>query len=328
MKKVDFLKLLPVFSLMSRLELDAVADLLEPRIYPKGSVIFNQGDAGSEMFIVHTGSIGLYKTIQNGVRRECRPFGPKTFFGEMSLVEGECRPGTCYALEDSKLFVLSGLNFFRMVWDYPMLGVKFLKAMTKDMIERLSKASGFLDDMVRWGEIARRRAVTDDLSGLFNRRFLEESVKTRFSRGFGECKKCSLLMIDFDKFRDINFTYGTMAGDAVITNAGAAIQRVVGENNIPSRLSGDEFAILLPESGIEEAMNLAKKLQEEIAALFLEFKAGPGVKPENVTLTLSIGAASCPEHADTETELFHAADQALYRAKMEGRNRVCCSELS
>lgn len=323
MKKVDFIKTIPVFSSMSGLELDAVAAFLEPHLYPKGSVIYGEGDAGSEMFIVHTGTIGSYIAESDGKRRELKSYGPKAFFGEMALVEGECRMATCYALEDSKLLVLSGLEFFRMVWDYPMLGVKFLKALTRVMIDRLSKASGFLDDMVRWGEIARRRAVTDDLSGLFNRRFLEEAVKSRFSRGFNDSRKCALLMIDFDRFRDINMTYGTMAGDAVISNAGATIQRLVGEANIPSRLSGDEFAILLPDSGIDEALALANCLQSEIAALFLEFRTGPGVKPESVTLTLSIGAAACPEHARTEADLFKAADEALYRAKQEGRNRVC-----
>lgn len=323
MKKVEFLAEIPLFTLMSRLELEAVSEFLEPRMYQKGATIFAEGDTGTEMFIVHTGIIGMYMTQSDGGKREQKPFEAKAFFGEMALVEGECRSATCYAIENSKLLVLSGLDFFRMVWDYPMLGVKLLKSMTKVMIERLSKASGFLDDMVRWGEIARRRAVTDDLSGLFNRRFLEESIKTRFSRGFGESRKCSLLMIDFDKFRDINLTYGTMAGDAVITNAGALIQRIVGENHIPARLSGDEFAILLPDAGITEALQLAETLQAEIAALYLEFRTGPGKKPEKVILTLSIGVASCPEHAKTESDLFHAADQGLYRAKKEGRNRVC-----
>ena len=75
----------------------------------------------------------------------------------MALVAGESRAITCCALEDTKVFVLSGLGFYRMVWDTPMLGVKFLKAMDRIKIGELSKASGFLDDMVRWR--ARNRAA-------------------------------------------------------------------------------------------------------------------------------------------------------------------------
>lgn len=308
---------------MSDLELDAIAEFLEMKIYHTGDVIFTEGDAGSELFIVYTGLIGISTTQKDGSKRELDSFGPKCFFGEMTLVAGETRTETCYVLEDSRLLVLSGLDFYRIVWDYSMLGFKLLKAITREMTNRLAKANRFLDDMVRWGEIARRRAVTDDLSGLFNRRFLEETIATRFSRGISKSSQCALLMIDFDRFRDINLKYGTLAGDAVISNAGATIQRVITDNSVPSRLSGDEFAILLPDSGIDEALCIAHSLQTEIAALFLEFRTGPESKPENVTLTISIGAAACPDHGKTGQELFEAADRALFRAKNEGRNRVC-----
>jgi len=310
---------------MSGLELDAVASILEPRIYPRGSMVFSEGEGGAEMFIVHTGKIGMTSIDGNGECHECKPFGPKAFFGEMSLIEGIARSETCTALEDTKLLVLSGINFLQMVWDTPMLGVKFLKAMARIKIERLSQSSGFLEDMVQWGEIARRRAVTDDLSGLFNRRFIEEAVRSRFCRGFGESRQCSLLMIDFDRFRDINMVYGAIAGDAVISNAGATIQRVVGDKRIASRLSGDEFAIFLPDSGTNEAIDLARSIQAEIAQLFLIFRTKPDIQPDRINLTLSIGVASCPNDAQTQTDLFHAADRALYRAKEEGRNRVCTS---
>jgi diguanylate cyclase (GGDEF)-like protein len=323
MKKADFLKSVPIFSLMSDLELQAVADFLEVRTYPKGSIIFAEGQTGSDLFIVYTGEVGSWMAGTDGSRRETDTFGPFRFFGEMALVEGTPRSNTCYALTDVRVLVLSGLHFYRIVWDYPMLAVKLLKMMTKVMIERLSKASVFLDDIVRWGEIARRRAVTDDLSGLFNRRFLEETVSSRFSRGISLERPCSLLMIDFDRFRDINLKYGAIAGDAVITNAGATMLRLMSASCIPSRLSGDEFAIFLPGAGIEEAESLAGILRTEIADLFLEFRTGHESKPERVILTLSIGAVSCPLHAKTETELFEAADRALYRAKQEGRNRVC-----
>ncbi len=328
MKKSDFIKNIPVLSKMSTLELEAVAEFLEPRLYSRGSVLFREGDAGSELYIVSSGKIGQYSISTDGRRQEQKPLVKGSLFGEMALVEGERRTTTCYALTDSKILVLSGLNFFRMVWDYPMLGVKLLRSMATVMIERLAKASVFLDDMVRWGEIARRRAVSDDLSGLFNRRFLEETIHARFSRGFSDGRRCSLLMIDFDKFRDINLEYGTLAGDAVITNAGATIARIVGENCIPSRLSGDEFAIFLPDRGIESAVDLACRLQQEIASLYLVFRKGRGNASERVALTISVGAAACPDDAATVSALFDAADKALYRAKQNGRNQVCRAEES
>lgn len=308
---------------MSNLELEAVAGFLEPRIYPAKSPIYSEGDSGTEMFIIHTGTIGFFSNADSISRTENKKLGTKGFFGEMSLINGERRMTSAYAIEDSKVFILSGLNFHRMVWDTPMLGVKFLKAMALLRIERLAKTSGFLDDMVRWGEKARRRAVSDDLSGLFNRRFIEEAVVARFCRGVSPLHSCALLMIDFDRFREINAAYGAVAGDAVISNVGATIQCLVGNGNIAARLSGDEFAVLLPDSGIDEAMELARKIQSETASLFLEFRTAPGNASQKVSQTVSIGVASSPDHAQTGDDLFQAADRALYRAKEEGRNRVC-----
>jgi diguanylate cyclase (GGDEF)-like protein len=322
-KKSDMIKSISAFAGMTPLELDAIAELLERRRYAQGEIIFSEGEAGTEMFFVSSGKVGFFTLVSDGTRRESRPLGPDCYFGEMSLIAGEARSKTAYALEDTSVFILSGLGFHGMVWDTPMLGVKFLKAMAATRIEQLSKASGFLDDMVRWGETARRRAVTDDLSGLFNRRFVEEAVTARFARGFRESRSCALLMIDFDRFRDINNDYGAIAGDAVISNVGATIQRLVGDAHIASRLSGDEFAIFLPDANSDEAMALARELQSETASLFLEFRTAPGAPSKQVSLTLSIGVASSPDDAKTGTELFHAADRALYRAKEEGRNRVC-----
>lgn len=313
----------PAFSLMSPLELEAVIEFLAERAYAKGDVIYRENDEGSELYVVLEGTALLKETLRDGSVCNSRRLGKGSLFGEISLIEGERRNATAVAESDLRILVLSGLDFFRMVWDYPMLGVKLLRALSNDMISQLSKASRFLDDMARWGETARRRAVSDDLSGLFNRRFLEEAVSARFARGFGEGKKCALLMIDFDRFREINAAYGTIAGDAVIANAGATIERIVGENIIASRLGGDEFAVFLPDAGLKEAKELAVRLQEEIASLFLEFRTGTKARPERVTLTLSIGAASVPEHACTREELFAAADRALYSAKESGRNRVC-----
>lgn len=314
MKAMDFIATVPLFSAMTPLELKAVMETLEPRIYPANTTVYRAGDAGFEMYVVHSGSIAT---------REGRTFGPKDFLGEMALVSGKPRGETARAEKDTKVFVLSGLNFQRMVWDTPMLGVKFLRAMDRIKIERLAEASGFLDGMVRWGETARRRAVTDDLSGLFNRRFLEEAIAGRLPRGFGDGKKCALAMIDLDRFREVNLRYGAVAGDAVIANVGATIQRVAGSEAIAARLSGDEFALFLPEGDAARAAAIATRVQEETAALWLEFKPAPGAAPERLRITMSAGVAVCPDQATTREGLITAADRGLYRAKEGGRNRVC-----
>ena len=218
----DFLSGLPLCEGMSGLEVAAVAAFLEARRFEAGEVVFREGETGNELFIVRSGRIASYAALPDGSRRQVYEFGPGLLFGEMAIIEGEPRTATCSALEPSELFVLDGLDFYRLVWDHPVIGVKLLAAMGRVMSAWLDEASGFLGGLVRWGEAARKRAVIDDLSGLFNRRFLDDTMRTRFASGSGSKPRASLLMLDLDRFRDLNATFGPAAGDAAIASAGAA----------------------------------------------------------------------------------------------------------
>jgi len=318
----DFLSGLPLCEGMSGLEVAAVAAFLEARRFEAGEVVFREGETGNELFIVRSGRIASYAALPDGSRRQVYEFGPGLLFGEMAIIEGEPRTATCSALEPSELFVLDGLDFYRLVWDHPVIGVKLLAAMGRVMSAWLDEASGFLGGLVRWGEAARKRAVIDDLSGLFNRRFLDDTMRTRFASGSGSKPRASLLMLDLDRFRDLNATFGPAAGDAAIASAGAAFGTLARGEEVAARLSGDEFAFFLPGAGPERARELAEELRAAAEGLFLEFRAGPGSKPARASLTASVGFASAPEDAATAEELSAAADKALYRAKEGGRNRV------
>lgn len=319
---VDFLETVPVFRGMSGLELNAVSAFLEPRRFKRGDTIFRSGDEGYEIFIVRTGFIASFVEQADGTRRDIYRFGPGRFFGEMAIIEGTTRSATCVAREDSELLVLDGLDFYRLVWEHPVIGVKLLSSMARVMVGWLAEASGFLNDMVRWGETARKRAVTDDLSGLFNRRFLEEALHLRFARPAEKPQPLSVLMLDLDRFRDINTKFGSVAGDAVIANASTAFSRVLRDCDIAARLSGDEFAVLLPGAGRETALKLADGIRREIEQLWLEFRVAPDRAPERLSVTVSVGAAVFPAHGTDPEALLKAADEALFKAKREGRNRV------
>lgn len=322
---VEFIQGVSIFQGMSGLELNAVAAFMEPRRYPVGACIFSQGEPGAEMYIVRRGRVTSLVREADGGERELYEFGPGRFFGEMSVIEGEPRSASCRALEDVELLVLEGIDFYRLVWEHPAIGVRMLGSMAKVMAGWLDEASGFLNDLVRWGETARRRSVTDDLSGLFNRRFLEEAVGGRFSRcgkDGGGPPRCSLLMLDMDRFHLINERYGSGAGDAVISTAGACFGRLVREGDVAARLAGDEFAFFMPDAGPDEAMAAAERIRAEAAELYLEFRAGKNAAPDRVNLRVSIGVASSPEDAVAQHELFERADKALFASKEAGRDLV------
>ena len=315
----------PLFVGMSGLELNAVSAFLEPRRYPRDSVIFKRGDPGTEMFIVRTGRVSSLALDRDGNERQLYEFGPGRFFGEMSIIENEPRSATCVTLDDTELLVLEGLDFYRLVWEYPMIGSKMLSSMARVMAGWLDEASGFLHDLVRWGETARRRAITDELSGLFNRRFIEEASRSRFARSSSEPPLCSALMLDLDRFHALNERFGSRAGDSVIARVGAAYGRLIRDGDVAARLSGDEFAFFMPDAGPEEALVAAERVRAATASLVLQLSAGPGKAADIIALSASIGVASSPFDATDPVALFAAADRALFKAKETGRNRVVSS---
>jgi diguanylate cyclase (GGDEF)-like protein len=318
----DFLAGLPLFKGMSGLEVNAVSAFLEPRRFSAGSTVFREGESGKELFIVRTGCIGSYVTQADGTRREVYEFAPGLLFGEMAIIENEPRSATCYAKEDSELLVLDGLDFYRLVWEHPVIGVKLLSSMARVMTAWLDEASGFLGGLVRWGEAARRRAITDELSGLFNRRFLEETMGTRFARGAGSSHRCALLMLDIDRFRDINAVFGPAGGDAAIAAVALAFSPLMRETEVCARLSGDEFAVFLPNAGIDRALELAEDMRAAVEGLRMALTPPSSDLPSPAAVTVSVGAAASPDHASSADELVAAADKALYAAKEGGRNRV------
>ncbi len=319
---VQFLLSVPIFSDMSDLERNAVSAFLESRRVAQGGYVCRQGDRGTEIFIVKEGMVETFVNADDDEERLVGSCGPGRFFGEMAIIDGLPRSASCRAASPTELLVMDGIDFYRLVWEYPMIGVKMLGSMSRVMVGWLSDNSRFLGDMVRWGETARKRAVTDELSGLFNRRFLEECIHTRFARGSALSRRCSLLMMDLDRFRVLNANFGAQAGDAAISTVATAVNRILREGDIAARLSGDEFAVFLPDTGKEEAFRLAEALRSKVEGLFLEFRKGPELEPERVSLTASVGLASSPEEADSPEDLVSYADRALFKAKEEGRNAV------
>ncbi len=318
----DFLGKTELFKGMSGLELKAVSEFLKRRECPRGTVVFREGERGQELYIVLSGKIGSFVTQSDGTHRRIYEFGPGRFFGEMAIVEGEPRSATCWAEEDSTLLVLEGIDFYRLVFDYPMIGLKLLSSIVRVMVSWLNESSRFLNDLVRWGETARRRAVEDALTGLFNRRFLEETLANRFTSSIGSGRRLALVMLDLDHFRDINGSFGPAAGDAAIRAAGSAFRQALRDGDVAARLSGDEFAFLLPNTGLDEAFAVAERLRKRAEGVRLDLRPPAGGPAAEVRITASLGVAVAPDHAESPGALIERSDRALYRAKEGGRNRV------
>ena len=312
----------PIFSSMSELEFNAVAAFMERRVVKKGETIFNEGDRGQDMFILISGSLKAYKRQSDGTQRWMFDFTPGNFLGEMSIIADEPRSATIMAKEDSQLMVLQGIDFYRIVFDHPMIGIKMLNAIGTIQNMWLNQNSRYLRDLIQWGETARRRAITDELTGLYNRSFLEESIKDRFKSGAVGTRAMSLIMMDLDKVHEINDKYGTIGGDKVIVAVATLLKNMGRPGDIAARLAGDEFAILLPDTEGKNALIVADKIREKVANQTVTLTQINSAKTDKLQVKCSLGISTAPKDAKNVRDLVYKADMALKKAKEKGRNRV------
>jgi diguanylate cyclase (GGDEF)-like protein/PAS domain S-box-containing protein len=159
-------------------------------------------------------------------------------------------------------------------------------------------------------------AIRDGLTDLFNRRYLDETLEREIARARREGHPLSLVMIDLDRFKEINDTYGHQAGDEVLKALADQLRHQVRAEDVPCRYGGEEFLILLPGMPLAAATERAEGWRVDFAGQVVRFGEF------ELRNTASFGVASYPEHGKHPDELTRCADQALYRAKAAGRNRV------
>jgi diguanylate cyclase (GGDEF)-like protein len=166
-------------------------------------------------------------------------------------------------------------------------------------------------------------AERDALTSLLSRRAFEEVFREESGKAAREKGTLSLGFVDIDHFKSVNDVYGHAAGDAVIRVVAAAIHSCVGSAGHAARYGGEEFAILLPGMEKEQAFLLVERIRDRLE------RSGPVLPPggqEQPRVTVSGGVAAWPSDGRTQSEIIRKADQALYRAKGTGRNRVCIAQ--
>jgi diguanylate cyclase (GGDEF)-like protein len=163
----------------------------------------------------------------------------------------------------------------------------------------------------------REEARTDPKTGLANMKHFNEACTIEIDRARRFRRPLSILMADLDHLREINNTRGHLVGDQVIRRVAEAIRRALREYDLAARFGGDEFAVLMPESRLNDAVAVAERVRREV-----ETVSYPGANGEPVAVTVSIGVAQFPRDGKTAAELLQASDRAVYQAKAFGRNRV------
>jgi diguanylate cyclase (GGDEF)-like protein len=197
---------------------------------------------------------------------------------------------------------------------------------------------GFTPDQIRFGsllanltalilnnaqlrEALREQSIHDPLTGLFNRRYMEEVLKQHLSRATRQLHPLGMIMIDIDHFKQFNDAHGHAAGDLLLREVGRLLQNHIRVEDIACRYGGEEFLLILPGASLAETRERAGLLGREVKELRVEHE-GRMIGG----ITLSAGVAVYPDHGNTQDSIMRAADAAMYRAKHGGRDRITLAE--
>jgi diguanylate cyclase (GGDEF)-like protein len=166
-------------------------------------------------------------------------------------------------------------------------------------------------------------SVTDDLTRLYNSRYLNQVLRRETKRASRSGRPLSLLFIDLDGFKQVNDSWGHLAGSKALVEAAGLIRGCARETDVVARFGGDEFSLILPDTGREGAVSVAVRIRERVAEH--HFLKTDGL---SVHLTASIGVATLPDVAGSAEELIRAADMAMYKVKEAGKNGIHVAEES
>jgi len=215
----------------------------------------------------------------------------------------------------------SGVFFLRSSPDEPALdeeSVRLTSAIAQGAVRALNRAAMF-ETVLSHQEQLEILAKTDELTGCLSRRYLMERLENELERAARYNRLLGLVMFDIDDFKNLNDTHGHTTGDAALRSIGEVLQRSLRTADFVGRYGGDEFLLVLPETSVHGTYQLAERIRNGVSRRQFELRGG------TLGLTVSGGVVGFPEgNVVTSEDLIDRADQALYRAKAAGRNKVLC----
>jgi len=194
---------------------------------------------------------------------------------------------------------------------------KVIQCNIRDITDRVQAQEALLKNEA----LLLEQSVRDHLTGLFNRRYLEETLEREILRSSRVQLTLGIIMLDVDDFKHFNDTYGHAAGDEILHQLGQMLLTHFRREDVPSRYGGDEFTIVLPGASLEITQERAEQIREIAGRIQIQLEG-----QTLPSVTLSLGVATFPENGSTSSAILRAADDALYRAKDQGRDRVVAAD--
>jgi diguanylate cyclase len=305
----------PLFSSLSRGELDFLAEKSEFIACEDSQAIFAAGDAGDRLYLVASGSVVILSSEDASVLAE---FVPGDSFGELEFLTGARRNAGARAEGPSLLlaFPSGGLSLKEALSARPELAARILCAFLLVVAGRTRRSNALVKENSPWVRELKRQVYGDKLTGLLNKTYLEETLPQLLPSPLG------LLMLKPDNFKEINDRFGHEIGDAVLVLLAGELDRVLGEEGRAIRYMGNEFAVLYPGKGRAELLDRARLIQARLSALDISSLTGDPA----LSLGISLGIALFPEHGGTSESLIKAAAGLPLIARSRGGSLILFPE--
>lgn len=308
----------PFVSLLYTIEHEKSSHPYVERVCQPGEIVMREGQPGDLFYIIRSGNAVVFKgDLQSPAILGFRGMGEA--IGEMALLENLPRSASVIALDVMTLWAFNREAFYRFLQENPNFSINLMNMLSsrirKSDEERMRGYVREKEQVVAL-ETLSRQATHDPLTGLFNRRYLDQILYGEIAHARQSDSLLGILMADVDHFKQINDRYGHKAGDMMLQSVGALMKSCVRSADIVCRYGGEEFVIVMP--GASES--IVGKCAEEIRSKFE--KSSIKFEDRMIQATISLGVAIYPLHGPNVDEVFINADRALYKAKHEGRNRV------
>jgi len=302
--------LLRSIELFKDVEPESISELLSQcgRVdIEKGQLLLSPDRPNDSVYIVLSGQLQVHLGALDSAK--IAELLPGACAGEMSLVEEKDPSAYVIATEDTHLMIVS----HDLLWQMVDRSHRLAKNLLVVISERVRSDNEFIAERLGVLHQAERNAVTDALTGLGNRHWMQEMFERELKRAqTGESDVC-LMMVDVDRFKEINDTSGHIIGDRILAAIASALRERFRPTDLIARFGGDEFAVLLPGVTLAEAAATAERVRENLMD-----SSDPNL-PKGVTVSIGLTAATSSDNLD---RLLERADGAMYDAKDQGRNRV------
>lgn len=309
-ERLDTLQHSPLFQHVPHALAASVLASSSTRRLQGGDVLLQAGQPNDSLFIVLSGSLSVHLGGSGGPRH--LQVGPGDCVGELSVIDGNPVTANVVADAPTEVLAIDGEQLWSVLDVSPEMARNFLFILSG----RVRHDTTVLTEAARLRQHFERAATVDGLTGLRNRRWLDDAFARQLTRTLRMQRTASLHMIDIDAFKAINDAHGHLIGDAVLCRVARVLAERLRPQDLLARYAGDEFLLMLPECDIDEATALAERLRVAVS----HASDDPAHEPLP-RATVSIGVATA-RLSDSLPALIGLADTALYRAKGSGRNRI------